>query len=112
MPTKRDTMEEGALICKTEKRAARYSDERLRDSIAGIDRAYTPYEHSSGSYESLQGLAVWFDLSFTWTFGIFVWLMGPLIQPVGHQQLELKRRIRCRIIRSSFRNRLPLKLTR
>lgn len=51
-------MEEGALICKTEKRAARHSDGRLRDSIAGIDRAYTPYEHSSGSHESLQGLAV------------------------------------------------------
>jgi hypothetical protein len=51
-------MEEGALTCKTEKRAARHLDGRLRDLIAGINKAYTPYEHSSSSHESLQGLAV------------------------------------------------------
>jgi hypothetical protein len=51
-------MEEGALICNTEKRAAGHSDGRLKDSITRIDQAYTPYEHSSGSHESLQGLAV------------------------------------------------------
>jgi hypothetical protein len=55
---RRDTMEEGALICKPEKRAARYSDCRLVDSMARTDRAYTTYEHSSSSHESLQGLAV------------------------------------------------------
>jgi hypothetical protein len=46
-------MEEGALTCKNEKRAARHLEGRLRDLIAGIDRAYTPYKHSSGSRESL-----------------------------------------------------------
>jgi hypothetical protein len=41
-------MEERALICKTEKRVARHLDGRLKDSITGIDQAYTLYEHSSG----------------------------------------------------------------
>jgi hypothetical protein len=47
--------------------------------------------------------------------------MGPLIQPVGHQQLEIKLQflpltqklhLRRRIIQSRFQNCLPLKLTR